>query len=899
MADEKITELGAGTVAPGDDLVAFVDDPTGAAVTKKATLQSNPGAAAAPLCTGASGDLYLQDLRLAGGLYVGGVGTDPDADDIHYDGNLKSEKAATHDVYAFHPLVTPLTNASFNGDSFSDVGSNTKIENTSWSTVIPAEAKALLLRVECNDSGSGNTHWLTGWDYRESITLDATDVAGGLSNFPVLISFTDADLAHTDSGGSILQSDGADIAFTSDDGATQLKHELVRYEHDTGEIIAWVLVPSLSGSVDTVIYVYYGNADCVNQEQQDLVWDANYLLVAHMEEDEDDHATIKNTSTYDNFGFVVKTGPDDFLWMGRTGADHVGNGGKLVSATYDPTTDTWGAFSDIYDDASYDSRNAAGGYIGGDLYVFFARYNDTTSTWIDMNYIKSTDDGSTWGSRVQVTIDATLIGWSPYGALVKVGDRYYQPYYGRLASTNRKIKLLYTDDDGATWTDGPTIFSGADQYSECSVAYLGDGDMIAIARDNNNGVMRQFESDDDGLTWSDAGDTNMGVAGNVSIPWVECDGRWMFCWYTERVNDVLVMCRGTKDTILGSPTAWIPETDILTGLAGLGGYQSAARWKPNHWIVVVGDEISSADNDLIALHAHAETVWLSSSRNCLSGGFINDSGLPAQVAGQVGYGTEFFETGYLKIYEAKSILNLETTGIFTVEAWLKLDDYTADDSEMVCGSATSTTLKGWFFSYENRSGTGTQELRCELRKASVGVPVIDSRSSDNIITDNNFHHVAASGDATNVTFHVDGVSDAGSNTMVAKSAGDSDYDMLIGANNGAAISGKTDGKIDELRISDVVRSDDWLETCYNNQNDAAGFITVGSEETQQGLRFALYSASGSTNAMIIVYLDGVPNDLPASDTAAAPCTDGDIWYRVNASGTNTLDVYLFCYGYWI
>ena len=94
------------------------------------------------------------DARIGGGLYVGGTGTDPDADDIHYDGNLKSVKSATaYDVYGFHPLTTPLTHTSFNGDSFSDAAA-TKIENTSWSSTIPADAKALLIRIAARDSGS-------------------------------------------------------------------------------------------------------------------------------------------------------------------------------------------------------------------------------------------------------------------------------------------------------------------------------------------------------------------------------------------------------------------------------------------------------------------------------------------------------------------------------------------------------------------------------------------------------------------------------------------------------------------------------------------------------------------------------------------------------------------------
>ena len=56
-----------------------------------------------------------------------------------------------------HFLTTPYTNTTFDGDSFSDVAANTKIENTDWSTTIPATAKALLIYVACRDSGSAAT----------------------------------------------------------------------------------------------------------------------------------------------------------------------------------------------------------------------------------------------------------------------------------------------------------------------------------------------------------------------------------------------------------------------------------------------------------------------------------------------------------------------------------------------------------------------------------------------------------------------------------------------------------------------------------------------------------------------------------------------------------------------
>jgi hypothetical protein len=48
--------------------------------------------------------------------------------------------------------------------------------------------------------------------------------------------------------------------------------------------VAWVNVPSVSSTVDTVIYLYYGNAAATNQQSASAVWDANYTGVWHLSE---------------------------------------------------------------------------------------------------------------------------------------------------------------------------------------------------------------------------------------------------------------------------------------------------------------------------------------------------------------------------------------------------------------------------------------------------------------------------------------------------------------------------------------------------------------------------------------------------------------------------------------
>ena len=131
---------------------------------------------------------------------------------------------------------------------------------------------------------TGSSWYNTAWSNRKSITITHAKVSGSsnLTNFPMLVSVTDANLKTVANGGSVGNSTGNDILFTASDGATKLAHEIETYNPGTGQLIAWVSVPTLSPSVDTVLYVYYGNASAVNQQNPTGVWNSNYEGVWHL-----------------------------------------------------------------------------------------------------------------------------------------------------------------------------------------------------------------------------------------------------------------------------------------------------------------------------------------------------------------------------------------------------------------------------------------------------------------------------------------------------------------------------------------------------------------------------------------------------------------------------------------
>ncbi|MBN2066575.1 MAG: DUF2341 domain-containing protein, partial [Candidatus Thermoplasmatota archaeon] len=134
--------------------------------------------------------------------------------------------------------------------------------------------------------------WDTSWNYRKMIIIDHNQVTKGLIDFPVLISReSDSNLA------AEAQSSGHDIVFISEDNTKRYNHEIESYNATTGKLTAWVKIPHLSANVDTVLFMYYGNAVCGDQQNISGTWDENYMMVHHLNETA---GTVYDSTSYGN-----------------------------------------------------------------------------------------------------------------------------------------------------------------------------------------------------------------------------------------------------------------------------------------------------------------------------------------------------------------------------------------------------------------------------------------------------------------------------------------------------------------------------------------------------------------------------------------------------------------------
>jgi hypothetical protein len=121
--------------------------------------------------------------------------------------------------------------------------------------------------------GPGTSFFVDTWKYRKKITIDYTKVEDDETDFPFLVSHTDTDLAKA-------LASGYDIVFTDASG-NKLPHEIEKFDNTTGELVAWVKVPSLSSTEDTEIYIYYGNSNSPDQQDPDNVWADDSKAVYH------------------------------------------------------------------------------------------------------------------------------------------------------------------------------------------------------------------------------------------------------------------------------------------------------------------------------------------------------------------------------------------------------------------------------------------------------------------------------------------------------------------------------------------------------------------------------------------------------------------------------------------
>ena len=237
------------------------------------------------------------------------------------------------------PTSTPLSATSTTPTSTEPVATSSPSSSlpVATTTTIPyffEEARAWQIAAD----NPGDAWYDTNYLYRKELTIDHNQVgssSGNLSNFPVAVSFTDSILESTSTNGHVNDPNGYDIIFTDSASSSpaKLSHEVESYVSSTGQLIAWVKIPTLATSTNTQFYVYYGNPNVTSsQESITSTWDGSYRGVWHLKETGCSTAWCKKDSTsYANNGSP---------YAGYTLTDISTSTGIVDGAIWSPTNGT-------------------------------------------------------------------------------------------------------------------------------------------------------------------------------------------------------------------------------------------------------------------------------------------------------------------------------------------------------------------------------------------------------------------------------------------------------------------------------------------------------------------------------------------------------------------------------
>lgn len=383
-----------------------------------------------------------------------------------------------------------------------------------------------------------NPDWLTGWDNRVKITVNASYIDSDLTHFPLLLHLSSScgeNSADVTCVFDELQSDAnrKKIAITRSDGTTQLYAEIERWDDANEE--AWIWVSNSTWEVDdtnnTDLYLYYdkdhaGNTGYVGDTGStpaQNVWDSNFGGVWHLGARREliDIVGHPRTSGF-NIGLqLARMGNGSLLAVWNAYNISTPLYADILQSISSDNGTTWDAPTAVRQHSTYGCSTPRLLVSGNDTYLLYSRW--VSSPGDSKLYLtKSTDYGGTWGTD----------------AYINTGHNYNLPSQGLVKETGSTAGRLvwsfsYWDgiriqcqtmysDNGTYWTMGDTIvYEGGSGLDEPGIVELSDGNsttpssLYMVCRsDGQSSAFKATALNNDGSDWS--GPSTSGyVMGNV------------------------------------------------------------------------------------------------------------------------------------------------------------------------------------------------------------------------------------------------------------------------------------------------------------------------------------------------------------------------------------------------
>jgi hypothetical protein len=137
--------------------------------------------------------------------------------------------------------------------------------------------------------------WDANWDYRQRLELNTEGIlSSDVTNEHAILVHVDS--SNTDFWENI-QSNGEDVRFTNSDNSIDLNYHF-EIDTDNNDLWAWVRVPEFDADANTIINMYYGNENAVDNQNEEGTYSSDYSAVYHLDE-ETGGVAEDSTNNYD------------------------------------------------------------------------------------------------------------------------------------------------------------------------------------------------------------------------------------------------------------------------------------------------------------------------------------------------------------------------------------------------------------------------------------------------------------------------------------------------------------------------------------------------------------------------------------------------------------------------
>jgi hypothetical protein len=199
------------------------------------------------------------------------------------------------------------------------------------------------------------------------------------------------------------------------------------------------------------------------------------------------------------------------------------------------------------------------------------------------------------------------------------------------------------------------------------------------------------------------------------------------------------------------------------------------------------------------------------------------------VAGKIDGSLDFDGSNdYLNVGNT-GLLSLTSTG--TLSAWVKFNGTPNQYSYLVGKSNTGNPL-GQSYLMALANSPSDQRIRVKISGGANSSDYDMAYTSTNTWTSGTWYYILGEWNGTWLQMYVNGKPDGTADSQERNAWVNTTFNVQIGCGfeNGCTSNSPNavNGTMDEVRISYVARSADWIKTEYNNQNSPSTFYTVGN-----------------------------------------------------------------------